>query len=150
MRFTHSRVRPSSRWLPFHVPAFLHSSTPWTEALMAIVSRSCRLAGSCRPTFSFPLSFPPFRTHAPVHPFSTFPSRVFFLVDAPLSPVDRKREGCSSRSILRSLSRGKLPFSRPRPEKFWRIPRLLEQEEVKRSRGSNERRRERKRCKGEG
>lgn len=111
----------------------LRLCTSWTEALMAIVSRSCRLAGFSTSTelFFFPSSsfFPSFlllvfslifaRTFLPPHPLPT-PSRVSFLGTGflPSRHQTESEKGVPLPSTHRSLSRGKLPFSRPRPEKF--------------------------------
>lgn len=85
--------------------AALHVSplfcTPWTKALMANVSLSCRLAG-----FSAYLSLYSF-----FFSFSLSLLLCFFL------------EECSSRRAPAVISR-KIPFSRLRPEKFYRARRL--------------------------
>lgn len=114
----------------------LRLCTSWTEALMAIVSRSCRLAGfSASPPRAL-LSSPP-SSYLFLAFFLIF-ARTFYPSSPPPSPFPLPREypfsapgssplatrpkasekGVPLPSTHRSLSRGKLPFSRPRPKKF--------------------------------
>lgn len=103
----------------------LRLCTSWTEALMAIVSRSCRLAGFSTSTelFFFPSSsfFPSFLLLAFSLIFArTSPSSSHSLESIlsrhrlpPLSPPDRKREGCSSSKYSPVVISRKTPFFSP-------------------------------------
>jgi len=101
--------------------AALHVSpllcTPWTEALMASVSLSCRLAGfSARLSLLLALSFVPSLS-------LSLSFSLWFPFLLPSRPPSLLLEGRSSRRVPVVISR-KIPFPRSRPEKFQRARRL--------------------------